>query len=190
METLARLCSHHPLEKLSLTDHSVMTAPVYTTQFSSPLGDIILAATERGLCGLYFHDQRYLPQARALWQKDEAKFDRICQQLGDYFAGKNFVLDVPLDPITGTPFQHRVWRALQQIPLGQTWTYAQLAAHLGSRKAVRAVGSAVGRNPLSLIIPCHRVIGTNGSLTGYAGGIERKRWLLAHEAAFPSQAFL
>jgi len=147
----------------------------------SPLGEILLTATEAGLCGLYFHDQRYLPNAREEWKRDDAKFGTIREQLEAYFSGRSLTLDVPLDFVKGTPFQREVWNALRHIPLGETWTYGQLANRLGRLKAMRAVGAAVGRNPLSLIVPCHRVIGSSGSLTGYAGGLERKRWLLAHE---------
>ncbi|MDZ4289844.1 MAG: methylated-DNA--[protein]-cysteine S-methyltransferase [Prosthecobacter sp.] len=159
-----------------------MKKRIYTTEMESPLGAVLLAATEGGLCGVYFHDQRYLPETRATWQRDDSKFARIREQLKAYFAGTSTTLDVALDVVVGTPFQREVWRALRQIQPGQTWTYAQVAAHVGRPQAVRAVGAAVGRNPLSVIVPCHRVIGSGGALTGYAGGLERKRWLLAHEA--------
>jgi methylated-DNA-[protein]-cysteine S-methyltransferase len=168
------------LEKfISLT----MKALIHFTEIESPLGTILLAATDRGLCGLYFHDQRYLPEERAAWRRDDNAFAGIRDHLAAYFAGAPAAsLGTPLEPLAGTGFQRAVWKALQQIPLGQTWTYAQLAAHLGKSAAVRAVGAAVGRNPLSILVPCHRVIGSGGALTGYAGGLERKRWLLAHEA--------
>jgi methylated-DNA-[protein]-cysteine S-methyltransferase len=154
----------------------------YTTT-DSPLGSILLAAAEQGLCGLYFHDQRYRPstEARAQWLADAAPFTAIRRALDRYFSGDFAALRHATHFRFGTPFQHAVWQALQDIPPGQTITYAQLAARLGRPAAVRAVGAAVGRNPLSLIIPCHRVIGSTGALTGYAGGLERKRWLLAHE---------
>lgn len=157
---------------------------IYTTQVESPLGEILLTATDSGLCGLYFHDQRYLPKNHDAWIPEDSKFKSIRKQLAAYFSGKDKTLDVPLDIVHGTPFQRQVWEALKGIGPGQTRTYAQLACDLGRPKAVRAVGAAVGRNPLSLIVPCHRVIGTGGSLTGYAGGLDRKRWLLAHEMKF------
>ena len=108
-------------------------------------------------------------------------------QLTEYFAGDRTEFDLPLRPI-GTDFQRRVWRALCDIPFGRTWSYGELAMHIGSPTASRAVGLANGRNPISIVIPCHRVIGANGSMTGYGGGIERKRWLLAHEAGAQEQA--
>ncbi len=159
-----------------------MKTPTYFTEIESPLGNILLTATEAGLSGLYFHDQRYVPESREGWIRADDKFGEIRLKLRDFFSGASPVLEVPMDVQRGTPFQREVWQALNLIPVGETWTYAQLAKHLGKPLAVRAVGAAVGQNPLSLIVPCHRVVGSSGSLTGYAGGLERKRWLLAHEA--------
>lgn len=155
----------------------------YFTQTSSPLGQITLVTTEVGLCGLYLEGQRHWPKDAQTWVRDDhgARFDPALMALAKYFMGKSTTFALPLDLVTGTEFQQKVWQALQEIPSGQTWTYGQLAEHLGKPAAVRAVGAAVGRNPLSIIIPCHRVMGQDGSLTGYAGGIDRKHWLLTHE---------
>ncbi|TDU80740.1 methylated-DNA-[protein]-cysteine S-methyltransferase [Prosthecobacter fusiformis] len=160
-----------------------MTPVRYFTQTSSPIGPITLVATDAGLSGLYLEGQRHWPRDAETWKREDdgTRFDPVLTALARYFMGKSFHFDLPLDFVTGTPFQQQVWQALKLIPAGQTWTYSQLAAHVNAPAAVRAVGAAVGRNPLSIIIPCHRVIGGNGSLTGYAGGLERKRWLLAHE---------
>jgi methylated-DNA-[protein]-cysteine S-methyltransferase len=109
---------------------------------------------------------------------------RIARGLEAYFAGDVAAIDAIPTETAGTPFQREVWAALRQIPAGQTWGYGQLAAHIGRPAAVRAVGLANGANPIGVVVPCHRVIGADGSLTGYGGGIERKRWLLEHEARF------
>lgn len=104
------------------------------------------------------------------------------QQLHDYFSGQRKSFDLPLQPAWGTPFQRAVWQALQRIPYAHTSTYGDIARDIGNPKAVRAVGAAIGQNPHTIVVPCHRVVGANGSLTGFAGGIERKQHLLAHEA--------
>jgi len=167
-----------------------MPTPLYYTTTSSPLGGITLVSAAEGLRGLYFEGQRHWPRDAQAWirEDDGSRFDEALHALARYFMGKSHRFDLPLAPLTGTAFQQDVWQALRQIPTGQTWTYGQLAAHLGKPDAVRAVGAAVGRNPLSVIIPCHRVIGRDGSLTGYAGGLERKRWLLAHEGQWSADA--
>lgn len=156
---------------------------IYFTTVPSPLGPLTLTATDHGLCGLYFEDHKYWPADKSSWQRDDgARFDTTRAWLTSYFTGgKLNALPAP-DIITGTEFQRRIWKALRNIPSGQTRTYAAMAQSVGSPRAVRAVGAAIGRNPLSIIVPCHRVVGSNGSLTGFAGGVERKRWLLAHEA--------
>lgn len=159
---------------------STAPATVFTSACPSPVGRLHLAATAEGLCGLYLEGQKHMPETSA-WVVDEARFAAAREQLAAWFAGRSRQFSLPLHLITGTPFQRQVWQALLEIPLGETWTYSRLAAHVGRPAAVRAVGAAVGRNPLSIIIPCHRVLGMDGGLTGYAGGVERKRWLLAHE---------
>ncbi len=116
----------------------------------------------------------------ASWQKSDASFAVVREQLAEYFAGQRQQFDVPLK-LAGTPFQQHVWQELVRIPFGTTITYAQLAQRVGKPTASRAVGHANGRNPISIIVPCHRVIGTDGKLTGYAGGVDKKQWLLAWE---------
>ncbi len=161
-----------------------MKLPSYYTEFVSPLGIITLTASERGLTGLYFADQKHWPTDSAAWLRDDGpRFDVSRAWLSSYFSGKGKEKFPQLDLIIGTEFQKKVWQALKGIPQGQTRTYGQLAAQIDAPNAVRAVGAAIGRNPLSLLIPCHRVIGSTGALTGYAGGVERKLWLLEHEGA-------
>ncbi len=161
-----------------------MNTPPYFTEVASPLGTITLTATDHGLSGLYFEGQKHWPADSATWQRDDGpRFDLARTWLSAYFSGKGRGVLPKLDLITGTEFQKKVWQALKEIPTGQTLTYGQIAEQIGAPNAVRAVGAAIGRNPISMIIPCHRVIGSTGLLTGYAGGVERKRWLLEHEGA-------
>ena len=147
---------------------------MYTSLHPSPVGDILLKADDEGrLTGLFLrHD---------VTAAGDGPFDAAREQLDAYFAGELQDFDLPLAP-HGTPFQMRVWGELTRIPYGETISYIELALRLGDRKLVRAVGTANGRNPLSIIVPCHRVIGADGTLVGYGGGLERKRWLLEHEA--------
>ena len=151
---------------------------------TSPLGNILLAATPQGLAGVWFaHQQKHLPD-HSQWPTDDTApvFRATRQQLHEYFGGQRQTFDLPLAPAWGTAFQRAVWHALQRIPYGQTSTYGDIAHHIGNANAVRAVGAAIGQNPHSIIVPCHRVLAANGSLTGFAGGLERKQHLLAHEA--------
>lgn len=152
------------------------------TQFESPIGTVTVQANQDGLLGVWFEQHTTLPET--LGTRDDAQpiLQQARQQLMDYFAGRRTQFDLPLAAI-GTAFQQQVWQALQTIPPGTTWSYQQLADAIGNPKAVRAVGLANGKNPISIIVPCHRVIGKNGKLTGYAGGVERKAWLLKHEGA-------
>ena len=157
---------------------------VYFTEANSPLGIITVRATELGLSGLFFAGQKHWPEDSASWQRDDgARFDAVRAWLQAYFAAQKLPPTPLLDRQAGTSFQNQVWQALEGIPMGKTATYGQIAQQIGAPNAVRAVGAAVGRNPLSLIVPCHRVIGATGLLTGYAGGVDRKRWLLKHEGA-------
>ncbi|MCB1207703.1 MAG: methylated-DNA--[protein]-cysteine S-methyltransferase [Verrucomicrobiales bacterium] len=157
---------------------------IYKTTWQSPLGLILLAATERGLCGCWFIGQKHFPAGSDAWSEDVARLQPAIDWLTGYFQNATSPSQAPLiDWVGGTDFQRSVWSTLQQIPAGKTLSYGQIAAKLGRPAASRAVGAAVGRNPISLIVPCHRVVGGNGSLTGYAGGLERKQWLLAHEKA-------
>lgn len=164
----------------------------YRTEIPSPLGPITLASDGQNLAGLWFQGQKYfggrlLDQAQS--QADLPVFRLVQDWLHRYFAGEApSSAQLPLAP-QGTPFRQAVWDILRRIPYGQTATYGAIARELGSEKASQAVGSAVGRNPISLIIPCHRVVGATGSLTGYAGGIEKKIWLLKLEGVDTSRLF-
>ena len=158
--------------------------PRVCTRYESPLGTMLLAATDRGLAGVWFEGQRHAPDSEG-WHEDAGHpvLRTAVAQLGAYFAGERTHFDLPLDLQAGTPFQQSVWSALLAIPPGATTSYAQLARQLGKPQAPRAVGAAVGRNPVSIVVPCHRVLGTGGALTGYAGGLERKTALLRLEGA-------
>lgn len=152
------------------------------TTMPSPIGTLLLMGTREHLMGLYM--ERHDPAPSVAVQsgvRDDRPFAMARQQLEEYFDGTRTVFDVPMQP-EGTEFQTRVWDALRSIPYGSTISYLELARRIGDEKAVRAVGLANSLNPISIIIPCHRVIGADGSMTGYGGGIERKRWLLQHEA--------
>lgn len=152
----------------------------------SPVGPLIVVVDGEGrLAGLYLSGQRHLPPDADLGVRDDGIAGEAVRQLGEYFAGERTRFQLDLAP-RGTPFQRRVWDALTAIPAGTTATYGGLAAAMGLAPGHgRAVGAAVGRNPISIVVPCHRVIGRDGTLTGYAGGLERKRWLLRHEGALP-----
>lgn len=143
------------------------------------------------LCALFMGaDHRHAPGAEMFGPRepDNRVLEATAAQLREYFAGQRTVFDIPLDTATGTPFQRVVWAALREIPYGETWTYGELARHIGQPTAFRAVGLANGKNPISIIVPCHRVIGSGGSLTGYGGGLDRKELLLALERGNSSPA--
>ncbi|CAH7028262.1 Methylated-DNA--protein-cysteine methyltransferase [Vibrio chagasii] len=150
------------------------------TYYDSPLGTVTLQANEQGLLGVWFETHTTKPEDLGIQEDSFPIFLSVKDQLDRYFAGEAIQFDVPI-AAKGTPFQQSVWHALTTIPYGETWSYAQLADAIGNPKAVRAVGLANGKNPVSVIVPCHRVIGKNGKLTGYAGGVERKQRLLAIE---------
>ena len=165
--------------------YHVMSAP-------GPLGLLFVAATERGLRYLEFLDKRSIKRAidahrlenpGAEWEASLLDVKPVVDQLEGYFCGALMKFDVPLDPV-GSEFQLEVWNALREIPYGETRTYGQIAKTVRQPKAARAVGLANNQNPIAIIIPCHRVIGADGSMVGYGGGVPRKRWLLAHEAHF------
>lgn len=157
-------------------------------QASSPWGGIVLAASPQGLCGLWFQGQLYEPTAflygAKAWPQDASNpiLSSALAQLQEYWHGKRTVFDLPLDCSGGTEFQQSVWQVLRTIDYGQTCSYSAIARQLGWPKAVRAIATAIGRNPMSIIIPCHRVLGQDGSLTGYAGGLDRKAALLRLES--------
>jgi O-6-methylguanine DNA methyltransferase len=153
------------------------------TQVDSPCGPLTLVARDGGLAGLYMTQHRHQPSFETFGELVPAEaelFADASAQLKEYFAGQRVAFDLPLN-MAGTPFQQRVWETLRSIPFGETVTYGQLAAELGQPTASRAVGLANGKNPVSIIVPCHRVVGSKGDLTGYGGGIERKRYLLDFE---------
>ena len=163
-----------------------MNIPAHTVRsdYASPLGRMILAAVDDRLLGVWFDEQAHLPDlSNCASDPRHPVLQRTAKQLTQYFAGQRRSFDVLLATVAGTAFQQAVWRALRDIPFGSTCSYGELAARIGKPAAVRAVGAAVGRNPLSVIVPCHRVIGASGSLTGYAGGLQRKTALLQLEGA-------
>jgi len=163
--------------------HARVETVVYC-RLPSCLGEVLLTSDGERLTGLYFEGQKDEPQVGPHWRLDEraAPFERVRSQLQAYASGSLREFDLPL-ALRGTDFQRRVWGALRAVGFGQTISYSELARRIGAPSAVRAVGAAVGRNPVSVIVPCHRIVGADGSLTGYAGGLDRKRALLAHEGA-------
>ena len=160
-----------------------ITGLVAQTRFDSPLGPLTAAATDKGLAGLWFDGQAHHPGP--LSARENPRHPVLAQarrELSAYWKSGAEQFEVPLD-LQGTDFQRKVWRALLKVQCGTTSTYAAIAARAGSPAAVRAAGAAIGRNPVSIIVPCHRVLGRDGSLTGYAGGLERKMSLLQREGA-------
>ena len=151
-----------------------------TSTLPSPLGPVVLTGSDDGLASLSFGP--WAAQDATGHARDDGAFRRTAEQLEQWFAGERRDFDLPL-ALAGTPFQVRVWELLCQVPYGTTTSYGVLAAELGSPGASRAVGMANARNRIGLVVPCHRVIGRDGTLTGYAGGLPTKRWLLAHESA-------
>jgi methylated-DNA-[protein]-cysteine S-methyltransferase len=153
---------------------------MHYSQIDSPVGPLLLAADDAGLRQIIFMNGRDRAQPDSSWVQDSAAFAEAARQLRAYFAGELELFDLPLAPV-GTPFQLQVWRRLCEIPYGETISYGELARRIGNPKASRAVGLANGSNPIPIIIPCHRVIGSNGKLTGYGGGLPIKEKLLALE---------
>jgi methylated-DNA-[protein]-cysteine S-methyltransferase len=153
---------------------------LYTT-FDSPVGELLLSGDGHALHGLYMQEGRTAATAQPDWQEDDEAFADARGQLDEYFEGRRTDFDLQL-AVEGSSFQRRVWRALQDIPYGETISYGEQARRLGPPATPRNVGATNGRNPISIIVPCHRVVGSDGSLTGYGGGLERKRLLLDLEA--------
>ena len=149
-------------------------------RFDTSIGEMTVAGDEQGLRHVLFPDNEYPPAGREHWRRDAQALRAAREQLLAYFAGELRRFDLPLAP-AGTPFQKMVWTSLAEIPFGRTWSYGELARHIGQDRAVRAVGAANGRNPLPVVLPCHRVIGADGSLTGFGGGLPLKKFLLEHE---------
>jgi methylated-DNA-[protein]-cysteine S-methyltransferase len=160
-----------------------MDKVVFYRHVSSPIGRLLLTSDGRALTGLHMLDlaEGSAPPAGSAWKQDDAVFARACEQLEAYFEGESPGFDLALD-LAGTAFQRRVWDTLCEIPFGAAISYAELARRIGNPSASRAVGGANGQNPVAIIVPCHRVIGADGGLGGYGGGLDRKRWLLEHEA--------
>jgi methylated-DNA-[protein]-cysteine S-methyltransferase len=164
-----------------------MTTPIITTTVDSPIGPLTLTADDGRLTGLHMHEQRHTPSVMAGVRRDDAWFADITDQLEAYFDGSLTRFEIPME-LDGTDFQQRVWSQLCAIPYGETISYAELARRVGNPRASRAVGLANGRNPIAVIVPCHRVIASGGGLGGYGGGLDRKTWLLDLEAGRRSGA--
>lgn len=154
----------------------------WMTVVDSPIGPLTLTAKDGRINGLHMEDATHRPTDWSDWKRDDAQFKEARRQVEAYFDGDLQRFDLPL-LMEGTEFQRSVWRGLQTIPYGRTMSYGEMAAQVGNPKACRAVGLANGRNPVAVIVPCHRVIGANGTLTGFGGGLDRKEWLLKHEQA-------
>ncbi|HTQ77465.1 MAG TPA: methylated-DNA--[protein]-cysteine S-methyltransferase [Burkholderiales bacterium] len=160
----------------------------YYDTYESPIGGMLLAASENGLSGVYFDRQKYLPRKGAGWKHDPANahLKRAKRQLAEYFAGKRKAFDLALDP-AGTGFQKAVWKAIAGVKFGETISYGELARRAGVPGSARAAGAATGRNPIGIVVPCHRIMGADGALTGYAGGLSKKRALLALEGVLSGE---
>lgn len=152
---------------------------MFCTEYASPVGQLYLTSDGCALTGLWMEKHRR-PQVETIRRDQLPVFAQVKDWLDDYFRGRCREIDFPLSP-AGTEFQRKVWGILLRIPYGETTTYGAIAREISPNMSAQAVGGAVGRNPISIIIPCHRVVGAKGQLTGYAGGIENKKWLLAHE---------
>lgn len=148
----------------------------------SPIGDLTLVARDGVLSGIYFPGHWHMPAPEVFGARSERGFEQTREQLAEYFAGERTEFELTTT-VAGEEFQQRVWELIDRIPYGQTTTYGEMAEELGDPALAREVGAAVGRNPLSIVVPCHRVVGKDGKLTGYAGGLERKRFLLELEGA-------
>lgn len=161
----------------------------YYDYYQSPRGRMLLVADDEALTGVYFTGQKYRPRIEPEWRRDEshAPLRQAKRELGEYFGGKRTRFTVKVAP-QGTPFQRAVWKAIAGIGFGKTIPYAELARRAGRPGSSRAVGAATGRNPIGIIVPCHRIVGSNGTLTGYAGGLAKKRALLALEGALSARS--
>jgi len=159
---------------------------MHYTFMESPIGTLLLTGDRQSLCGVYICQQKHEPLVRPDWNHSDSMFEQPMLQLQEYFTGTRVSFDLPHSP-KGTEFQKRVWLELCRIPYGTTCSYRELATEVGNSNASRAVGMANGKNPISIIVPCHRVIGADGSLTGYGGGLDAKKWLLSHESRFANR---
>lgn len=158
-----------------------MSSALYFTYVESPVGPLLLVSNGEALTGLYMNEHLYGPKFTADWREERVPvLEEAARQLEEYFAGKRRVFELPLAP-KGTPFQQQVWKALLELPFGETSTYGEIARRIGKPSAPRAVGAANGQNPISIIIPCHRLVASDGKLIRYGGGLGRKQFLLDHE---------
>lgn len=158
---------------------------ILTSTIESPVGPLTMIARDGVLTNVSMHDQRHVTAPPVDAITDDAWFKNVAEQFDAYFTGQLSTFDLEMK-LLGTPFQQRVWSQLSSIPYGETISYGELARRVGNPNASRAVGLANGRNPVAIIVPCHRVIGADGSLTGYGGGLDRKTWLLEHEVKYRS----
>ena len=160
----------------------------YYDYFDSPQGRMLLVASDAGLSGVYFARQKYFPKKEKAWSRSarHALLQQTKRELKEYFAGKRKRFEVALDP-QGTVFQRGIWKAISKVGFGRTLTYGELARRAGHPGSARAAGAATGRNPIGIIVPCHRIMGSDGSLTGYAGGLNRKRELLEMEGVLSGE---
>jgi len=185
VETLALFTTLCPLSWAPMNPSSRPNLParLHSSTWVSPIGLLLITVSDSALYGIWFADQKGIPTwaPEATPPVPGSMFDQVVQQLQDYFAGRRQHFDLPLDLSQGSSFQQSVWQTLASIGYGHTRSYADIAKAIGRPKAVRAVGGAVGRNPLGIVLPCHRVLGAGGALTGYTGGLERKVALLALE---------
>ncbi len=163
-----------------MSNDAISQIPVSYAYTDTPVGRVLVAGDAAHLRLIAFQQGSRVHHPQEAWRHDPAPFAEVFRQLDDYFAGRRTKFSLPLH-LGGTPFQNAVWISLQRIPYGSTSTYRDLAGRVGKPTAIRAAGAANGANPLPIVVPCHRVIGSNGSLTGFGGGIEAKRFLLAHE---------
>lgn len=154
---------------------------MYYTEYNSPIGPLLLVGNDQSLHKVLFPQKQCAAKPDDSWESNQAPFNYLIEELDAYFLGKLQKFTVPLSP-EGTEFQHSVWQVLQTIDYGETCSYRDIATRIGKPTASRAVGSANGANPIPIVIPCHRVVGSNGTLTGFAGGLHTKHWLLTHEA--------
>ena len=161
--------------------------PTYYDVVPSPIGDLYLTARDGAITGLHMGEPRGGEETTGRWTREPRMLAAARAQLEAYLAGELTAFDLALSS-GGTPFQQQVWGELRKIPYGETISYLELATRVGNPKAMRAVGAANGRNPIAIIVPCHRVIGADGSMTGFGGGIDRKVWLLRHEASHAGKA--
>ncbi|HEX3461576.1 MAG TPA: methylated-DNA--[protein]-cysteine S-methyltransferase [Acidimicrobiales bacterium] len=165
-----------------MLDGLVHTAVTTHTTIASPVGDLTVVATSGAVVGVYFPDHWYRPERSAFGAPAESGFEAVRNQLSEYFSGERRTFDVRSHG-EGDEMQQRVWHLIDQVPYGETSTYGELAQMLGDGTTPQEVGATVGRNPLSILVPCHRIVGRGGKLTGYAGGLPRKQFLLDLEAA-------